>query len=93
MSIVEPDWSMMMHKISLIFSGILFLLGWMTLGIAIFFSDVSSKIFEIYMMTHPASSIYSLAMLQVNPTKFYILAAAELILGAVGYFFHRKKVD
>lgn len=80
-----------MHKISLIFSGILFLLGCMTLGIAIFFSNVLPKIFEIYLMPQPVS--YSLDTLQINSTYFYFLAVAELILGTVGYFYHRKKAE
>ncbi len=84
-----------MHKISLIFSGILFLLGCLTLGAAIFFSDVLPKIFEIYVETHPIS--YSRDMLLVNSTNLTVLATAELVLGALGYFLsyflNRKNVE
>lgn len=80
-----------MQKISLIFSGLLFLLGCMTLGIAMFFSNVLPKIFEIYLMVHPVS--YDLDILNVNATDFYVLGAAELILGTLGYLFHRKKAE
>lgn len=80
-----------MHKISLIFSGIIFLLGCITLSAAMFFSVVLPRIFEIYLTAHPTS--YSFDILYVNSTSFYILAAAELLLGAVGYFFHRKKAE
>lgn len=83
-----------MHKISLIFSGILFLFGCITLGTAIFFSDVLPKIFEIYLLTHPASLSYSLdTILHVNSKNFYVLAVVELILGAAGYFINRRKVE
>lgn len=80
-----------MHKISAIFCGILFLLGCVTLGISIFFSDVLSRIFVIYLMTHPTS--FSDDILYINSRNFYFLAVAELILGAVGYFYHSKKAE
>lgn len=80
-----------MHKISLIFSGILFLLGCITLGTAIFFSDVLPKIFEIYLEARPVS--YSFDIFHVNSKNFYVLAVVELILGAAGYFFNSKKVE
>jgi hypothetical protein len=85
----------MMHKISLIFSGILFLLGCITLGTAIFFSDVLPKILEIYMSVNETSSgVFDFtSMSYVNSTHFYILAVVELILGAAGYFFNSKKVE
>lgn len=82
---------MILHKISSIISGILFLLGCITLGIAIFFSDVLPRIFMIYLMTHPTS--FSDNILYVNSKNFYFLAVAELILGAVGYFYHSKKAE
>ncbi len=52
-------------------------------------STVLPKIFNIYLMTHPVN--YSDSMLQVNLTDVYYLALAELILGAVGYLYYRKK--
>lgn len=85
------DGSMLLHKISLIFSGILFLLGCVTLGISIFFSDVLARIFIIYLTTHPTS--FSDNILYVNSKNFYFLAVAELILGAVGYLYHSKKAE
>lgn len=80
-----------MHKISLIFSGILFLLGCITLGATMFFSDILPRVFDVYLMAHPIS--YAQDMLRVNSTNIYILAVAEFILGALGYFYHRKKLN
>ena len=80
-----------MQKLSLIFSGILFLLGCITLGIAMFFSSVLPKVFLIYLMAQPIS--YSTDVADVNLKNLYILAVAELILGAAGYFYHRKKAE
>ncbi|MBW7572837.1 hypothetical protein [Caproiciproducens faecalis] len=80
-----------MHKISAIFCGVLFLLGCMTLGIAIFFSDILSSIFMIYLVTH--ATTFSDDILYINSRNFYFLAVAELILGAVGYFYHSKKAE
>lgn len=80
-----------MHKISSIISGILFLLGCITLGIAIFFSDVLPRIFMIYLMTHPTS--FSDNILYVNSKNFYFLAVAELILGAVGISITVKRLS
>ncbi|SHK63706.1 hypothetical protein SAMN02745136_02976 [Anaerocolumna jejuensis DSM 15929] len=78
-----------MYKISLIFSGILFLLGCMTLGAAIFCSDVLPRIFKIYLLSHPTN--YSDDMLYINSTRIYLLAFAEIILGIFSYFYHLKK--
>lgn len=81
-----------MHKISAIFSGILFLLGCMSLGIALFLPDVLYKIFTVYLMAHPSPS-YEVDILYVNSKYFCFLAVAELVLGAVGYFYHYKKSE
>ena len=80
-----------MHKVSLIFSGILFLLGCLTLGAAMFISIVLPKIFDIYLMAHPVS--YTSSILNIDVTNIYLLAFAELLLGAVGYLYHRKKAE
>lgn len=88
-----------MHKISLVISGILFLLGCLTLGAAIFFSEILPRIFYIYLTTNIKSSgVFDLtSMSSVNLTDFYVLAVAELIFGALGYFFsyllNRKNVE
>jgi hypothetical protein len=82
-------WGIIVNKISLILSGILFLLGCMTLGAAIFCTDVLPKIFKIYLLSHPAS--YSDELLNVNSTKIYLLAFAEIIFGAFSYLYHLKK--
>ena len=81
-----------MHKISAIFSGILFLLGCMSLGIALFLPDVLYRIFTIYLMPR-ATSPYDVDFLYVNSKYFCFLAVAELVLGAVGYFYHYKKSE
>ena len=78
-----------MNRISLIFSGILFLFGCITLGIAIICSDVLPKIIGICLITNVIS--YTDDILQVNSANIYILAFAELILGAFGFFYYRKK--
>lgn len=80
-----------MHRISLILSGILFLLGCITLGFAIFFSDILSRIFMIYMMARPVS--FSEDMTYVNSNNLYILAIIEILLGAVGYIYHSRKME
>ncbi len=80
---------LIIHKISLISSVLLFFLGCITLGGTMICSTVLPQIFKIYLMTHPVN--YSDSMLQVNLTDVYYLALAELILGAVGYLFYRKK--
>lgn len=78
-----------MHKISLISSVMLFFLGCITLGGAMICSKILPRIFKIYLMTHPVN--YSESMLQVNLTDVYYLALAQLILGAIGYLYYRKK--
>lgn len=80
-----------MHKISLLLSGILFLLGCITLGFAIICSDVLPKIFEIYLTPHPVS--YSHSELYIDTGNFYLLSVAELILGTIGYFYNRRKAN
>ncbi len=83
------DGGIIVYQISLILSGILFLLGCMTLGAAIFCSDVLPKIFKIYLLSHPTS--YSDDLLYINSARIYLLAFAEIILGVFGYLYHLKK--
>lgn len=79
-----------MHKISLISSVILFLLGCITLGAAIICSDILPQILKIYLISHPIT--YTDEILHIHTTNIYFLALAELILGTFGYLYHRKKV-
>ncbi|MCL2337629.1 MAG: hypothetical protein FWC60_09440 [Firmicutes bacterium] len=78
-----------MAKISLILSGVIFILGCITLCIGIIFSDVLPKLFEIYLTAHPVS--YSFDIYKVNSFNLYLLSFGEMALGILGYLFHRKK--
>lgn len=82
-----------MHKISMILSGILFLFGCMTLGVALICSDVLPKIFKLYIITHPTTINYSHSELYIDTGNFYLLSVAELILGTIGYFYNRRKAN
>lgn len=80
-----------MRKTCLIFSGILFLLGCVSFGTALFFSYAFPKIIEIYLMGKPVS--FATSIYYMDTTKFYIVAAAELVLGAVGFFYYQRKAE
>lgn len=80
-----------MHKTSLIFSGILFLFGCVTLGVAIICSDILPQIFGIYATLNSGNNYFEIIHFEINSINLYFLAFAELVLGAFGYFYYRKK--
>ena len=80
-----------MNKIAMIFSGIVFLLGLITLSLSILVSYVLPTVLSVYLIANAAS--FSHEILYPNMTLPYILSSVKLVLGAFGlsYFGSRIK--
>ncbi len=74
-----------MKKIAIIISGIVLILGCITLGISLLLSAVLPNILEVYLIADSAG--FSHEVLYPNMTGPSILAVAEILAGLIGVFY------
>jgi len=80
-----------LNKIAMIFSGIVFVLGLITLFLSFLVSYVLPIVLSVYLIGNSIS--FSHEILHPNMTLLYILSSVKLVLGAFGlsYFGSRIK--
>jgi len=69
----------------MVFAGIVFLLGCLTLGFSLLLAAVLPHAFLVYLTAHPAS--FGHDILYPDMTGPYVLAALEMALGLAGLLY------
>ena len=71
-----------MKKTAMVISGIVLILGCITLGLSLLFSAVLPNAFEVYLTANPTN--WGSNILYPDMTGPYIFSAVEIIVGAIG---------
>lgn len=72
-----------------LFAGVLLLMGFATLGTALFWNAALPKAFLVYLTSNPAS--FSHDILAVDFKGVYLLSVIEIALGAAGLWYQSKQ--
>jgi len=74
-----------MGKIAMIISGIILILGCLTLGFSLLLSSVLPCVLQAYLVASVPPS-WSSDMLHPNITSLYVLSVIEIVVGIAGMF-------
>lgn len=78
-----------MKKIAMVFSGIILILGCLTLGISLLLSSILPNAFLVYLTANPVS--FGHDILQPNMTGPYVFSIIEIVAGVVGIIYWGRK--
>ncbi|MCL2568848.1 MAG: hypothetical protein FWE12_05360 [Oscillospiraceae bacterium] len=79
-----------MKKVAMIFSGIILVLGCITLAFSLLVSSVLPNLFLVYLTANPVS--FSHEILYPNMTGLYVFSGAKIIFGTVGLVYFGSKM-
>jgi len=78
-----------MKKTAMIISGIVLIVGWLTLAVSILLSAVIPNVLLVYLTANPVS--FSHDILTPNMTTPYIFSVISIILGFIGVLYFGDK--
>lgn len=78
-----------MKKTATIISGIILILGCLTMGVSLLASSILPNAFLVYLTANPSS--FGHDILQPNMTGPYIFSIAEIVAGIIGMLYFGSK--